>query len=114
MSSVVSVLLSLAPLPSPQSGLRCRHYVPSQHVTAALVHVVPEHTCRHDVPWQLHASKPALHVRPCILWSGSANTIHAHCGVGLDVVVIDGEIEKHRCHLSEEFLGTPLASEGLA
>jgi len=33
---VVSALLRLAPLPSPQSRPRCRHYAPSQHTTAAL------------------------------------------------------------------------------
>jgi hypothetical protein len=39
---------------------------------------------------------------------------HARCGVGLDVFVINGEIEKHRCDLSEEMLRSPSASEGLA
>ena len=109
------MLLSLVPLPPPQSGLRCRHYAPSQQVTAALADVVPEHTSRHDVPWQVGRFEAgALHNRPSLLCSRAGPTLHARCRIGLDVVVIDAEIEKHRCHLAEEFLGTPLASEGLA
>jgi len=63
---VVSVPLNLAPLPSPQSGLRCRHYAPPQHVTAALAHVVSIHpvmTCRGG----LDASKRRTPRRPCLI-----------------------------------------------
>ena len=77
--------------------------------------VVPKHTSRHDVPWRVGRFEAgALRACPCLLCPGRANAIHARCRVSLGVVVIDGEIEKRRCHLSEELLGSPLVSEGLA
>ena len=64
---VVNVLLSLAPLPSPQSDLRSRYFTPSQHVTAAFAHVVPRHT---------DASKPAHSTpsMPPMPWAGQHNS----------------------------------------
>src|SRR5215813_13815936 len=59
---VVNVLLSLAPLPSPQSDLRCRYFTPSQHVTAALAHVVPRHAL-HAVHASYALGRPTQFMR---------------------------------------------------